>query len=124
MIGWFVAKTTVMGLRANPYRLRLAIASVSRTASTSDVRRDGGRQNQSLSAPRQSTVRSCRARTDPSLDVADTRDAEEQIPVTDFDGISVANIVCQLLGATSGSSIIVLLQTTFDGGIPGRRGAA
>lgn len=39
-----------------------------------------------------------------------------QTPLTDLDGMAAANIVAELLGATAGTSISALVQTTFDDG--------
>ena len=39
-----------------------------------------------------------------------------QTAIVDLDGMSAANIVAELLGASGGTSISALVQTTFDGG--------
>lgn len=42
--------------------------------------------------------------------------AQAFTPITGLDGIEAANILCEMLGGTSGTSIDVLAQTSFDGG--------
>ena len=37
-------------------------------------------------------------------------------PIGDLDGIQSANLLCEMIGGTGGSSIDVLAQTSFDGG--------
>ena len=42
--------------------------------------------------------------------------AQAQSPIVDLDGISAANLLCEMVGGTGGTSVDVLVQTTFDGG--------
>lgn len=42
--------------------------------------------------------------------------AEAQTAIIDLDGMSSADLLCEMLGGTSGTSIAAVVQTTFDDG--------
>lgn len=48
--------------------------------------------------------------------VTTAKTAEVETPITGLDGMSGLSLLCELLGATGGSTISAWVQTSFDGG--------
>lgn len=48
--------------------------------------------------------------------ITTAKTAEAQTPITDLGGMSGVSLVCELLGASGGSTISAWVQTTYDGG--------
>lgn len=51
-----------------------------------------------------------------ALSVTTALTASAQTAITDLDGIEGANLVAELLGGTGGTTVVAVVQTTFDDG--------